>query len=395
MNRFKIHSGDLKKVISHLESGEPITKNDIGLPGWAHLLEKPEVRKVAHGEKALFSRSKQVISLDSLEGLLRKVLLSPDSDVPMSRDAGYHIMKQRYIGVSRRAFLAFMSKQKDLQLTQNRVNQTKREGKKITRRGELEMDLIEGKKQDVRGLSKAYNWYWLMVVDRLTGFGEVETFTKKTAANTSKALERILDRMEAGLQTSVKTIFSDAGSEFFGKTKLLMERRGIHHRIVARGNKVEKSNATFQRIFYRLYRLKRGTFGQLTQQAITIFNNTLSIHGHTPREALAVPDSVLSVPYNARRSSAARAKGPNTRELHVGDPVRYLLKPRDKESTFYKAYRGKHYSLDVLKISTVSTDAVPRYYLKGAGWKHRDELMYAPSDTKTEAILKKKKHSRY
>jgi hypothetical protein len=174
-----------------------------------------------------------------------------------------------------------------------------------------------------------------------------------------------------------------------------MQNRSIRHQIVPRGNKVEKSNATFQRIFYRLYRLKRGTFGQLTQQALAIFNNTLSIHGYTPRESLRISDNVLSVPYNARRSTAAVAKGPNTRVLNVGDPVRWLLKARDKESTFYKAYRGKHYSLDILKISTVSTDDVPRYYLKAKGWKHRDELLYAPSDPKTEAILRKKKHSRY
>ena len=174
-----------------------------------------------------------------------------------------------------------------------------------------------------------------------------------------------------------------------------MQKRGIHHHIVPRGNKVEKANATFQRIFYRLYRLKRGTFGQLTHQALAIFNNTLSIHGHTPREALGVPDTVLSVPYNARRTTAARAKGPNSRELRVGDPVRHLLKPRDKESTFYKAYSGRHYTLDVHKIATVSSDAVPRYYLKGVGWKHRDELLYAPSDRVTEGILRKKKHSRY
>ena len=49
MNRFKFEASDIRKVQDHLQSGASITKNDIGLPKWAHRLKKPSVRKVAHG----------------------------------------------------------------------------------------------------------------------------------------------------------------------------------------------------------------------------------------------------------------------------------------------------------------------------------------------------------
>jgi hypothetical protein len=207
-------------------------------------------------------------------------------------------------------------------------------------------------------------------------------------------MERILDRMEARLQTPIKQLYSDDGSEFKGRTKTLLIDRNIRHIIVARGNRVEKANSTFQRIFYRLYRLKRGTFGQLTQQALAMFNNTRTIHGQTPTEALNVDDRTLATPYNKRRQKPAIVKGPGTRKLRIGDPVRYLLKPRHK-LTFYKTYRGSHYSLETIPIAALSKDVPTRYHLGGIGWKHRDELIFAPHDPITDELVRNKHHARH
>ena len=105
-------------------------------------------------------------------------------------------------------------------------------------------------------------------------------------------------------------------------------------------------------------------------------------------EALAVDD------YNARRQKPATARGPSTRKLRVGDPVRYLLKPRHKV-TFYKSYRGQHYSLETVAVAALSKDLPTRYHLGGIGWKHRDELIFAPSDPITEEILRNKHHAQH
>jgi len=236
------------------------------------------------------------------------------------------------------------------------------------------------------------------VIDRLTGYLDVEYLLRKTAkggnAQVPRAMERILDRMEAALGTPIRAMYTDAGSEFKARTQTLLDDRDIKHIVVARGHKVEKANATFQRIFYRLYRLKRGTFGQLTQQALAMFNNTRTIHGRTPTEALAIDDRTLATPYNARRQKPATARGPSTRKLRVGDPVRYLLKPRHKV-TFYKSYRGQHYSLETVPVAALSKDLPTRYHLGGIGWKHRDELLFAPSDPITEQILRNKRHAQH
>ena len=414
MNRFLIEASAVNKVIKHLRSrrgarddekqavvGEgvgKITANDIGLPKWAHKLKSPSVRKLAHGRLALFDGPKRVVSHDLVDDVLRELMLSSESDVPLSRDSGYYVIQQRYIGISRRALMGFLAKQTDLQLTQNRLGETKKKGPELHHKGILEADLIEGKKKDVRGLGKGYDWYWLTVIDRLTGYLDVEHLRHKTAkgagAMVPPAMERILDRMEARLGTPIKRLFTDDGAEFKAGTKTLLDERNIKHLVVARGNRIEKANGTFQRIFYRLYRLKRGTFGQLTQQALAMFNNTRTIHGRTPTEALNVDDRTLATPYNQRRQAPSIAKGPGTGKLRVGDPVRYLLKPRHKV-LFYKTYRGQHYSLETVRISALSHDVPTRYHLGAVGWKHRDELLHAPSDPVTEGLLRNKRHARH
>ena len=398
MNRYKFEAEGIRKVIAHLRGGAKITAADIGLPKWAHKLKSPDVRKLAHGRHAMFEGDKQIVAVGEVENVLRELMLSSESDVPLSRDSGYYVIQKRYLGISRRALMTFLGKQMHLQLTQSRVAEAGRKGREVHHKGVLEADLIEGKKKDVRGLGKGYDWYWLTVIDRLTGYLDVETFRRKTAkaadAMVPPAMERILDRMEARLQTPIKQLYSDDGSEFKGRTKTLLIDRNIRHIIVARGNRVEKANSTFQRIFYRLYRLKRGTFGQLTQQALAMFNNTRTIHGQTPTEALNVDDRTLATPYNQRRQKPAIAKGPGTRKLRIGDPVRYLLKPRHK-LTFYKTYRGSHYSLETIPIAALSKDVPTRYHLGGIGWKHRDELIFAPHDPITDELVRNKHHARH
>ena len=180
MNRFKFEEADVRRTIAHLGQGK-ITANDIGLPKWAHRLKNPEVRKFAHGRQGLFEDGKEIVPLQRVEGVLRDLMLSSESDVPLSRDSGHYVLQKRYMGISRRALMSFLAKQTDLQLTQSRIQEAGRKGPEVHHKGTLEADLIEGKKKDVRGLGKAYDWYWLTVIDRLTGFLDVEHLRRKTA----------------------------------------------------------------------------------------------------------------------------------------------------------------------------------------------------------------------
>ena len=306
MNRFKFQEEDVQKVIKHLRRSGKITPNDIGLPPWAQRLKNPEVRKLAHGKHGLFEGELQIVPVQRVDEVLRDLMLSSESDVPLSRDSGYYVLQKRYLGISRRALMSFLAKQTDLQLTQSRIAEAGRKGREVHHKGHLEADLVEGKKKDVRGLGKGYDWYWLTVIDRLTGYLDVEHF-RRDNAQVPPAMERILDRMEAALGTPIKQMYTDAGSEFKARTQTLLDDRNIKHIIVARGNKVEKANATFQRIFYRLYRLKRGTFGQLTQQALAMFNNThdsrADAHGGSRRRRPDARDALQRAPAETRHGA--------------------------------------------------------------------------------------------
>ena len=78
MNRFKFEASDVRKVQDHLQSGASITKNDIGLPKWAHRLKKPAVRKVAHGRLALFEGELQIVPVERVDEVLRELMLNSD-----------------------------------------------------------------------------------------------------------------------------------------------------------------------------------------------------------------------------------------------------------------------------------------------------------------------------
>ena len=90
--------------------------------------------------------------------------------------------------------------------------------------------------------------------------------------------------------------------EFYTDVIALLKRRKIKLILVEKGSRVEKFNQDYQRNFYRLARLHRGTFSALEQQALDITNNTRNKNiKMTPVEALAKPDAQLVKTYNAGR----------------------------------------------------------------------------------------------
>ena len=54
---------------------------------------------------------KRVVPVEERNDFLRDLVLKEDSDVPLARDSGYHILQQRTMGISRRAWAAFLGKQ--------------------------------------------------------------------------------------------------------------------------------------------------------------------------------------------------------------------------------------------------------------------------------------------
>ena len=421
MRRFRYKSAEYDQVHAWIKKGaaaaadeeedekaaEPPEQKGYSMPSeylpkiaWAHRAPL-KLQKAAHGKEVIMIREKEVwkrlVHERGIDGYLREVLLSSSADVPMSRDAGYHIVQKRTVGISRRTLQRFLSKQTVLQITRDVVPEEKKPGRPLEGRGYIEIDLVEAKGKDIdkhlHVLTK--NFLWITMIDRLTGWLEVETTPGKFTYLIAPRMRRMLRKMSAALRTDIKYIRSDTGGEFMGKTQTVFKELGIRHRFVKSGNRIEQANKTYQKIWYRLLRLGRGeSIEDLDKQAVAIFNNTLSsINGKTPLEALDTDDKVLSAAFNASRKRAAVPKYMRA-TIEKGDKVRYLIMSvvgkhgvKNRELG-YKSYRGKHWSEMhvVVKIRTaeIMGDVHVVTYYVGGSWRPRDQLLRVPGvDTLT------------
>ena len=230
---------------------------------WAHL-GPLQLVKAAHGKEVIYVREagtpKRLIHHKEVDGYLRDALLSASSDVPMSRDAGYHIVQKRTVGISRRTFYKFMQKQAVLQVTRWKLPEMKRPGRPLEGRGYLELDLVEAKGRDIGKFvhHPVKDFYWITLVDRLTGWLVIQRTVHKDVASVAPKLRGMLRKMARALKTDIKYIRSDSGSEFKSDTQAVFKELKIRHKFVKSGNRVEQANRTFQKIWYRLMRLGRG-----------------------------------------------------------------------------------------------------------------------------------------
>ena len=156
-----------------------------------------------------------------------------------------------------------------------------------------------------------------------------------------------------------------------------------------RGNRIEQCNQVFQRNFYRLYKLRRGTFQSLQKQAQTLVNQTRNKYTRmTPNEASAAEDKDLAPRYNEARQQPENSY--KAREIQQGDRVRHLLNIRKRlRDLAYKAYRGTHWSATVRHVVEKKRVGPAFKYLVGGSWYDRDALLYVgpESDAVTDAIV--------
>ena len=351
----------------------------------------------AHNKLILEAREqddvfKRVVPVEERDDFLRDLVMAPDSDVPLSRDSGYHILQGRCIGVSRRDWAAFIKKQAVLQRTQNIPVERRKGGIKIEARGHLEMDLIEGKKKDVIVTFMTDDWYWLSVCDVLTGLLIVKRLNNKEAGTTAQALADVLTEFRQALGAPLLSVSSDQGSEFKGAVTRLLTRRNITQKFVDRASRIEQQNAIFQRNFYRLYKLRRGTFHSLETQAMRLVNNTRNKYTRmTPNEAVAAPDGDIAPRYNTAREQAEEDYHAVT--IEQGDRVRHLRNIRKRlRGIGYKAYRGDHWSKQVRHVVEKKRIGAAFKYLVAGSWYDRDSLLLVPAvDAATDAILTRRK----
>lgn len=420
LRRYRIKQDEYAKVLDWLrrrgkeakatdedeKSAQPLEEAGFRMPAdwlpkitWAHKVNM-RIKKGAHGKDQVQVLEKEVwktlVHEMQIDAYLRDKLLSTSADVPMSRDAGYHITQKRTVGISRRAFMKFLRKQEVLQLTRDALPEKKGVGRPPEARGNLEIDLVEAKGKDIQKYvgHPVKNFYWITLIDRLTGWLEVKQILQKDFKTVVPAIRKMIPKMEKALRTKIKYIRSDSGSEFKSETKLMLEELKIKHRFVKSGNRLEQANKTFQKIWYRLMRLGRGDLKELDAQAQAIFNNTLSkVNGSTPLEAIEKADAELleRVREFKKKQKGARYKGAGP--LQKGDKVRILLdsvRGKHGAELGYKSYRGKHWSEQVYTV--VNFNKHRDAYYVASKYRSRDKLLHVPGvDALTNAAVSKRR----
>lgn len=425
LRRHRILSADVRRVIGHLKAHDKVVPNDVisrprlkkkrgasadePIP-WAKPGEvkgswqEKDLKPGPNNTQVLYAQEndtwKLVVPEEDIETFLRKQMLDPQSKMPLGRDSAYYHVQKNTVGISRRALYKFLEKQEFLQITRNIPREQEKGGHILKARGYCEMDLIEGQGSSLwANFKHRGNWYWLAFCDSLTGYGVVVPSRKKEAAKIAPLLDGILDHMQDMLGTKILEIRSDHGSEFLGATKRLLRRRKIKFIMVQRASRVEKFNQDFQRNFYRLARLHRGSFESLQQQAQDITNNTRNKYlKMSPTEALAKDDAELTEPYKKGRKEMKPYKDA---EPSVGDKCRHLIKERKnirpilkigKIAKLYKSYHARHYTSEIYTIRKVlprpqpgDAPKIPRKYFVNGQWRHRDQLLIVSgTDAETE-----------
>ena len=403
IRRFPISADSVDKVQKFLKLHGTLGKEDMSGKqfGWAHAAPL-KLGKGKSGKIVLLAQERQnwkvVVPKEQVEKFCREAILNPTSKVPLTRDAGYHILQKDSIGISRRSFYAFLAKQEPLQLTRNRNSEMVKPGSKLEKKGYLELDLVEAKGKDIGKFlhHPVKDFYFITLIDRLTGWFEVGRALHKDADTISKKLKVMLKRMARalGVPTDKFYIRSDSGSEFKAETQEVFKELKLRHKFVKSGNRIEKVNQDFQRTWYRLMRLGRGDLEELDQQAAAITNNLLSkVTGKTPLEALDIDAAELSLKFNKHRTDLVKYKAP---VITKGDKVRHSVpKETGKHGVAlaYKSYRGKHWSPKVYVVVKINTggNMPPRHYVAGK-WRFRDELLLVPEiDEATKAEIAQRK----
>jgi hypothetical protein len=419
VRQYKFSLKDIKLVQDHLKTHGNIKKGDLEKIPWANigltlkLHTQLDLPPGPRNRTRLLTKETpngpwlDLVALELSEEWLRSEMLKADSTMPLSRDAGYHWIKSKSLGISRRALWSFLEKQEHLQMTRNIPNERKKGGAERSAVGHVEIDLVhllkgEFYEDELGELADsmddeigAKDGYIFTLVSQVTRYGFAVIQRRKTAAESAASLRQIFREFERVHKAPIVKIYSDQGKEFAGEVKRFLATKKVKHRMVARGAHIEHFNQVLQRSFYRCLNMERGSIRSCLVQALGIINNSFSRRlGMSPAEAVKLPLKEIQRRYNRTRDDGD-LKYMKTKKPKVGDKCRVLVnlrkliraaKTTDKGG-MYKTAKGNHFSRKVHTIKVCDHSKL-RYYA-GGQWRDRDELMIISGvDDKTQSKLR-------
>jgi hypothetical protein len=217
-------------------------------------------------EGKLYLSGLEVVPSENVETWLRDRVYGA-KPIALSRDAGYtDFVAKETLGISRRAWFDFLSKQDTHQRFTARPKPTKNPGRRLATRGFLEMDLVEVKAKDIP--TRKTDTYVFTLIDKLTSYlvakvVKTKTVNPKKARGTLIVGKELFTEMEAALGKPIREVSHDDGGEFKAELKVWLEQQGIKSRTVPLGPAIEARNGVVQRHLYKLIALgRKGGLGQ-------------------------------------------------------------------------------------------------------------------------------------
>ena len=427
LRQFKFDLKDVKLAQDHLKEHGSLKKGDLDIP-WVssghtfktnsqlNLPPGPRNRTLLMTQESKNGPWLQIVAQEMIGDWLRTEMLKANSEMPLTRDAGYHWLKGKTLGISRRALWQFLEKQEHLQMTRNIPNERKKGNIGNAVIGHVEIDIVHIQKQQltdeeknqmidsfddpnamVQEDAKKTDGYFLTMIDRVTRYGLAVVQRRKNATETAVSLRKMLTDMRRATGQTVIKVFSDQGKEFMGPVKALFTERNVKHKTVERGAHIENYNQNLQRNFYRCLHMSRGSVRSCLKQAVILCNGTFNKNlGMTPAEAVSLNPATVQARYKESHAATGDMQYLKTKKPKIGDKCRVLVNLRklirkvQKGKGMYKASKGIHFSRRVFLIKHVD-EKKNRFYVAGA-WKDRDEIMLISGvDATTKGLLKERR----
>ena len=256
--------------------------------------------------------------------------------------------------------------------------------------GDLQCDLVHLRKKDVGdwgGFLEGSDKYFLTVIEITTNYFGAKLVHTKEAKPVTKAMSIILKDFKKHFK--LKSVASDQGKEFLNREfQRLLKKENIKHKAIkGMAPAIESRNAVFQRYFYLLMRQKRKAISQTIRLTVDILNNLVNRRsGLTPNESLGKSFKQIAAARKKYRREPKKVQ--HKKPLEIGTTVRYLVQSR-KDKAFYKSYRGEQWSKRVLKRKKIGHNVYK--YLVNENWYFHNDLLVAPTDKKSEKLLRERK----
>ena len=344
--------------------------------------------------KKLFYKGMLVVPGEDVERVLRNEVYKKGGDVPSGRDAAFHILKKRYVGITRRLLMEFLRKQRTLGETRPSVPQAKQTAGEKLKTRTYETDLIFLRRNDLENANPKFKrqdlkkeTYFVSTVEKYTGLFRCAYVSTKDASVVTPIVIKQLEELSKQLGSDLKLaeVRSDRGGEF---NHAEIKKYVKSTKFVRMGPHVENKNRTFQNHFFRILRQRKATtIRDAMKQAEALLNNTLNrIQKGTPNEIAERGDEEADrKQYNKTRPVYKEGR---KRELAVGDHVR-LLKKGSKADLKYKSYKNLAWSEQVYVIKRKTKKAIPpKYYVSGKWYVAESLLKSGPRDKISDMLVK-------